>query len=66
MLDTLRGYGAGRLADCGSGPRRPPRWPGTPLAWLNRRPPECGPVPGNCPPRAGWTPRGLALQAGLV
>ncbi len=30
MMDTLRAYGAGRLADAGEEPRRPPRWPGTP------------------------------------
>ena len=57
MLDTLRAYGAGRLADAGSGPGRPPRWPGMRCRWRSRLPPECRPAPGNWTLPAGWTPR---------
>ena len=58
MLDTLRAYGTDRLADSGSfAGAAAARSPGTLCRWPSGRPPDCGPVPGNGTPRAGWTPR---------
>ena len=58
MLETLRAYAAGLLAEAGrAGRARPRRWPGTRCGWRGRRRPGCRPSPGRRPPPAGWTPR---------
>ena len=46
MLETLRAYAAGLLAETGEQDRRPRRWPGTRCGWPGRRRPGCRPPTG--------------------
>ena len=57
MLETLRAYGAGLLAEAGEQEERPRRWPGTRCGWPGRLRPGCRPLTGSWPRPAGWTPR---------
>ena len=57
MLETLRAYAAGLLAEAGEQDGRPPRWPGTRGGWRDRPRPGCRPPPGRRLRPAGWMPR---------
>ena len=58
MLETLRAYGAGLLAEAGEQDRPPPRWPGTRCEVAEQA--AAGlqtSTAGRWPPRGGWMPR---------
>ena len=58
MLETLRAYGAGLLAEAGEQDgAAAARWPGTRCGWPDRPRPGCSPVTVSWPRPAGWTPR---------
>jgi predicted ATPase len=57
MLETLRAYGTGRLAEAGEHDEVAAALAGYALGWPRRPRRGCRPGRGRPTPRAGWTPK---------